>query len=168
MVCWHCERVMDGAAGKPSSEPGVPLQFSIETLLLLTTLVAVCLGVAVAVPPLGLPISVVALGGLVRTLIIGKHHGRLGVPFPLGEKVAEFIISCGVVIGAIGVGAITLLGTCCLGGTIAGSLEQVARGSSPGGITEALSVLLAMAFMLLALCAPLFTTGWFLWATRPR
>lgn len=182
--CWFCEQeplsadriarisspcqAAPAAAAKLPPGPGAPLQFSLETLLLLTTLVAVCLGATVAAPPLGLLVSFVALGGLVRTLVIGQQHHRLGVPFALGDKIAEYIVSCGVVIGAMGVGAITLLGTCCLGGAAASSLDQVARSGSPGSIVEALSTLFAMTYVLLALLSPLFTTAWFLWATRPR
>ncbi len=183
-ACWFCERTIfptdwgnptgtaahagSAVVGKPAPGPTPALQFSLGTLLLLTTLAAACLGVSVAVPPLGIPISIVVLGGLIRTLVIGMHHQRLGVPFPLEEKIAEFFVSCGVVIGAVGVGAITLLGTCCLGGALASGIERIALMSSQGSIVQALSALFAMSYMLLALCAPFVTTVWFLWATRPR
>lgn len=146
----------------------VPLQFSLETLLLVTTLVAVCLGLTMALPPLGLPISFVAFGGLVRTLVIGKQHQRFGVPFPLGEKITEFIISCGVVIGAIMVGMLTLFGGCCLFGLAAAGWEQIATAGVPQDIAGIFGALLSAAALALVVLAPVFTTTWFLWATRPR
>ena len=146
----------------------VPLQFSLSSLLLVTTLVAACLGLTMAVPPLGLPVSFIAAGALVRTLIIGKQHQRVGVPFPLAEKIVEFIVSCGVVIGAIMVGLLTLLGGCCLFGLAVTGLDQLRSSGAPQHIAGIFGMVLSAVAMLLIVLAPVFTTTWFLWATRPR
>jgi hypothetical protein len=145
-----------------------PLQFSLGTLLVVITLIAACLGLTMAVPPLGLPVSFIALGGLVRTLVIGKQHQRLGVPFPLGEKITEFIVSCGVVVGATMVGMLTLFGTCCLAGLAAAGWDQIQRGFAPQTFFDLVGFVLSIAALLVVVLAPVCTTTWFLWATRPR
>jgi hypothetical protein len=104
----------------------------------------------------------------VRTLIIGKQYQRSGVPFPLGEKITEFIISCGVVVGAIMVGLLTMFGGCCLFGLAASGWEQISAGSVPQDIAGAIGLVISATAMLLIVLAPVFTTTWFLWATRPR
>ncbi len=144
------------------------MQFSIGTLLLVTTLIAACLGITVAVPPLGIPISIIAAGGLIRTLVVGKHLQRLGLPFSLEEKLTEFVISCGVVLAALGVGLLAIAATGCLGGLAVMSLEQIRRAGGPSDWSEALSAALAVAYVGLAIGTPIGSVVWVLWATRPR
>jgi hypothetical protein len=182
--CWFCERqlgpgdrripirvhgeslteVIVGKLGRP--EPG--LQFSLETLLVVTTLIAACLGISVAVPLLGIPLSVIAAGGLIRTLVVGKQYQRLGLPFPLVEKGTEFVVSCGVVVAAIGVALFTLAATGCLGGAAAFSLEHIRRSGGPSDLDELFSAALAIAYIGLAVGAPIGSMVWVFWATRPR
>jgi hypothetical protein len=159
---------MPPALEKVDPPAQVPLQFSLATLLLVTTLVAACLGLTMAAPPLGLPVSFVAIGAMMRTLVIGKQHQRLGVPFPLDEKIVEYIVSCGVVIGAIMVGLLTLLGGCCLFGVAVTGMDQLRSSGVPQDIVGIFGMVLSAAAMLLIVLAPVFTTTWFLWATRPR
>jgi hypothetical protein len=183
--CWFCKRQFEPsdrrtpvrihsesvvyATAKPLGRLEGGLQFSLGTLLLLTTLIAACLGISVAVPPLGIPLSIIAAGGLVRTLVVGKQYQRLGLPFPLGEKLTEFIISCGVVVAALGVGLLTIAATGCLGGLAAMSLDQIRRAAGgPNDWSEAAAAALAMAYVGLAIGAPIGSVGWVLWATRPR
>jgi hypothetical protein len=144
------------------------LQFSIGTLLLVTTLIAACLGISVAVPPLGIPLSIIAAGGLLRTFVVGKRTQRIGLHFSLEEKVTEFVISCGVMIAALGVGLLAIAATGCMGGIAAVSLEQIRRAGGPSDWSEALSAALAVIYIGLAIGAPIGSVVWVLWATRPR
>jgi hypothetical protein len=182
--CWFCERPREAGDRRtpvtihgPSVVPAPPrpepprqglLQFSIGTLLLVTTLIAVCLGVSVAVPPLGIPLSIVAAGGLLRTCVVGKHMQRLGLHFSVEEKLIEFVISCGVMIAALGVGLLAIAATGCLGGMAAVSLEQIRRAGGPSDWSEALVAALAVVYVGLAIGAPIGSVVWVLWATRPR
>jgi hypothetical protein len=171
--CWFCEGDLSppdplllgrhaslaGAVALPRSDE--PLQFTLSTLLVVMTFIAACLGISVAVPPLGVPISAIALGGLVRTLAVARFYRRLGMPFGLDDKLAEFTVSCGIVIGAIGVLLITLLMTGFFGLLSAGALARF-------NIPTPVFVLLTWSYGIFVVVAPLFASGWFLWATRPR
>jgi len=173
--CWYCESdvsLLDPlalqlqvqaslVAAPPAPRPDEPLQFSLATLLVVMTFIAACLGISVAVPPLGIPISAIAVGGLVRTLAVGKHYRRLGLPFLLDDKIAEFTVSCGIVVGALGVLLITLLLTGFFGMI---SAAAIARFNVPYQIL----MLLTWSYGIIAVVAPLAVSGWFLWATRPR
>jgi len=139
-----------------------PLQFSIETLLLLTTLVAVCLGVTVAVPPLGLWLFAISGAALVRTLIVGKQHQAAAMPFPAAEKVSEFVISAGIMIVALVVWFLTLLAIGCTGGLAMAMLWDIAPPRSGQGILH------YSLFWLAVIVIPLAAAGWFVWITRPR
>src|SRR6187402_3410953 len=85
--CWLCQRplsakdVITAELIQPAAPPIVPewvaarstanpAQFSLETLMLVITLVAVCLGMIAATPGLGVLVSVVAAPALIRTLIV--------------------------------------------------------------------------------------------------
>lgn len=166
-VLIHGESVVHATAQSLGRQAG-GLQFSMGTLLLVMTLIAACLGISVAVPPLGIPLSIIVVGGLVRTLLIGKQYQRLGLPFPLEEKLTEFIISCGVVVAALGVGLLTIAATGCLGGFAALSLDQIVRAGGPRTWSQAAAAALAVAYVGLAIGAPIGSVGWVLWATRPR
>lgn len=172
--CWYCEgevslvdplalqlQVHESLAAPPAPRPDEPLQFSLATLLVVMTFIAVCLGISVAVPPLGIPISAIAVGGLVRTLAVGKHYRRIGLPFLLDDRIAEFTVSCGIVVGALGVLLITLLMTGFFGMISAAALARF-------NIPYQILLLLTWTYGIVAVVAPLAVSGWFLWATRPR
>lgn len=92
------ERMTEDRAIARLAEPrkaAGPLQFSLETLLLVTTLIAACLGLAVAVPALGTPLVVVMVLALVRTLIECRRMLRDGRPIHFGDKLSSFVASLG-------------------------------------------------------------------------
>ena len=70
-------------------------QFSLGTLLLLMTLVAVAIGLAVAIPPLGGWILVVGSLGLVRTIVECRRFLKDGRELLFVDKVSSFIGSLG-------------------------------------------------------------------------
>src|SRR5437870_10255314 len=84
--CWLCERKGSagiGAVVNPYASPrpigeNSPLQFSIASLLLVTTLVAVCLGVFLQSPGLGIFLSVMTLPAVIRTIIDVAQRKRGG------------------------------------------------------------------------------------------
>ncbi len=149
----------------PPVPPEAPLQFSIETLLLITTLIAVCLGVGVAALPLGFLAFFLAAGALIRTLLVAKHFQQQGKPFPIGEKIAAFIISCGVVITAVVLGCLVLVVLLFIGGFAVMLLTEAVdpRSNSASAIVS----IFGGFYFLLAMWAPILTIVWFFWATRP-
>ena len=151
---------------RPVPSPDAPLQFSLETLLLVTTLIAACLGITVAVPPLGLIASFLAAGGFVRTLFVAKQFQQQGLPFGIGEKITTFIISCGVVIGAIVLGLLTLLTLIWLGVVAVRLADELVDASS--NLPLVIFSILGGFYFLVVIWGPIWTTAWFLWATRPR
>lgn len=151
---------------RPISGPDAPLQFSLETLLLVTTLIAVCLGVTVAVPPLGLIASFLAAGGFIRTLFVAKRFQQQGLPFGIGEKVTAFIISFGVVMGAIVLGLVTLLTLIWLGVVAVAVADDLIDASS--NLPLVIFSILGGFYFLAVIWGPIWIVAWFLWTTRPR
>ena len=98
--CWLCLRKL---TAEPEMNPYVsppaqalavsPAQFSLSTLLLVMTLVAVCLGVTMAAPGLGVLLIVLALPALVRTVVSGLKQKQAGAPYTPSEKIAAYCVS---------------------------------------------------------------------------
>jgi len=138
-------------------------QFSITTLLLVTTLTAICLGLGVANPWVGIPLSVLAAAALVRTIWIGRVHLLQGLAFELPEKVGWFVISLGVILRAVFAAVVVFVAVAELGSMVARTLlEYGLPRTSAGQIGYRLLALSAL------FVAPLTAGIWFLWATRPR
>lgn len=156
--CSSDEAALDSAADRgamrvpPLAKSSSPNQFSIESLLLVTTLVGVCLGLCAAFPPVGLLVSCIALAALVRTIIAGRQYVRAGVPFPAREKFETFVVSLLIVLYALGFSVLVLLSLCFFASMAA----------------DLLSFVLAAITWVIVLVAPLTVGIWFLWATRPQ
>lgn len=142
------------------------LQFSIETVLLVTTLVATCLSLVLAEPSLGIFATAVSMTALVRTLVIGRQHQRVRMPFPASEKIAEFGISLFIVFGAIGVGLVTLVVIGMVGWICAAMLWCIGPPETP--VEQVGFFILGVIFWLSVLFGPLAAGIWFLWTTRPQ
>ena len=103
---------------------------------------------------------------LVRTLVIGRQHQRVGMPFPAIEKLAEFGISMFIVFGAIGVGLVALVVIGMVGWIFAAILWGF--GIPETRAEQIAFFILGVAFWLSVLLGPLAAGIWFLWTTRPR
>jgi hypothetical protein len=123
--------------------------------MLVITLVAVCLGVTMAAPGLGVLLMVLAAPALVRTMVVGFKQKQVGARLTTAEKVASFCVSLAVMV-MIGVAAVAAFeiacwGSCALVAAIAGEGESALwTGLIAGGI------------------AGVGAIGWLLWITRPR
>ncbi len=94
-------------AGRPTGEnpwaaPSLPVHpnastFTLGSLMLVIALIAVCLGVTVEVPGLGILLIVLAAPALVRTLLNVSHSKAEGVTLTLPQKAALFLGSLGIV-----------------------------------------------------------------------
>jgi hypothetical protein len=125
--CWLCGRelvvkaeVVEDFSESPfaaswSPRVGVqpkPFQFSIESLLLVITLTAVCLGAFVATPGLGVLALVVAAPALLRTVYEGHQARRRGQSLTLTEKLLSFAASAGIALAALSAAAGAFFAAC--------------------------------------------------------
>lgn len=101
--CWLCAEPVGLGPGAPSAPtalvPPVPLQrtFTLSSLFLVMTLIAVCLGVAVQVPGLGIPLAILCTPALIRTMLIRSRRRAKGRSMTAGDKVLAFLGSLAVV-----------------------------------------------------------------------
>ncbi|MDX1944853.1 MAG: hypothetical protein SFU86_05550 [Pirellulaceae bacterium] len=141
----------------------MPFQFSIETLLLVTTLVAVCLGASVAVPGLGIPVSILALPALVRTLVASHQQRAVGHKLTLGEKALTFLVSTGLMVAVFAAGGAAFFATCTVLLMGAVAVSQASPNAFSGGSEWPLYVLIVLSSL-----AGLGMGAWIFWITRPR
>jgi hypothetical protein len=66
------------------------LQFSLGTLLLVTTLIASCLGLIVALPPIGTPLTIVAVLALLRSIAECRRMLQDGLPIFVDDKLWSY------------------------------------------------------------------------------
>jgi hypothetical protein len=160
--CWLCRREVSGPEVNPYASPPAaalaaasPAQFSLVTLLLVITLVAVCLGVTMAAPGLGVLLMVLAAPALVRTMVAGVRQKQVGARMTTAEKMAAFCVSLLVMV-MIGVAAVAAFeiacwGSCALAASVWGEGEPaLMTGLVAGGVAGVAAI------------------GWLLWLTRPR
>jgi hypothetical protein len=174
-ACWLCKRPLAVAAelvGLPvpavvpdwvqRQRQANPAQFSLESLMLVITLIAVCLGMIAAVPGLGVLVSIVAAPALIRTLIAGYYEKAAGGKLTLGEKVMAFVASTGVTLAVLATGA-SAFATACFGTCL------VFIGLESGNLLRGRSEETVMfAFLGISALVGLATAGWMFWILRPK
>jgi hypothetical protein len=173
-ICWLCHApvVLDAEIVEPAGGPPLvpewerkrrtnPAQFSLESLMLVITLISVCLGMLVAVPGLGVLVCIVAVPALIRTLIAGRQQKAATGPLGLQEKVLAFLASTGIVMGVLLAG-VSAFAVACVGTCFAALGVSAASG---GRAPEDWILPLALGT---AIVASLAVVGWLFWLTRPR
>lgn len=130
-ACWLCFAPLHQAhfAALPAipADPKLtanPGQFSIATILLVTTLIAVCLGVFRYSPGLGIVLIIFAAPALVRTVYVGRREKRHGQRMTIGGKVGHFFLSLAIMYAVWTAAAMAFFITC------AGSLGVAALANS--------------------------------------
>jgi hypothetical protein len=175
-TCWLCQRPLAVVAEivEPTPPPIIPaweqarrkanpLQFSLESLMLVITLVAVCLGMIVAIPGLGVLVSIVAAPALIRTLVAGFQQRSAGTQMTLGEKALTFVASTGVTLAVLAAGGTAFASACFASCLVA---LGVSNAASPGGrINEDFWIYVVLGFSSLV---GLATTVWLFWVMRPQ
>lgn len=98
--CWLCYAQLDSpppAVPAPVIDERLaaahPSQFSIETILLVTTLVAVLLGLFRYSPGLAALLIAFSVPALVRTIFVGRREKRRGQRVSAGGKIGQFFLS---------------------------------------------------------------------------
>ena len=176
--CWLCHAELPPAgrepfsAGDPAAERGrwpkttldpfaTGQQFSIATVLMITTLIAVCLGVLRLSPGFGIAVIVFAVPALIRTVVVGVQTKSAGKRLSIGDKLTAFVASLGLMILVAIAGVIAFQiacwGTC---GLITATVSS-SMGSSGGDA-------LLWTCVGIGTAAALAVGTWILWATRPR
>jgi hypothetical protein len=130
--CWLCgadlppiEPGAASAAPASGSSPAGRISFSISTLLLATTLVAVTAALITEVPGLGIPVCILLAPVLVRTVMVVRRREAAGKRVSMGEKVALIVTSfmvINVILAVVGVAAIGSFCAVCIG--TAGALND--------------------------------------------
>lgn len=165
-TCWLCRRslvVEAEVVGSPARPRANPAQFSLETLMLVITLIAVCLGMIMALPGVGILVAIVAAPALVRTLVAGYQDRAAGTPMTLSEKLLTFAASTGVALAVLAAGS-TAFAAACFGSCMVamGFLE------GPGRLTGASEELVVYSLIGFSVLVGLGTAGWLFWILRPR
>jgi hypothetical protein len=163
--CWLCYAPLDAP---PKAIPATvideriaaanPSQFSIETLLLVTTLVAVLLGLYQYSPGLAVMLIVFSVPALVRTIVVGRREKSRGQRVGAGGKIGHFFLSL-VIMYAVWVAAstaffIAAIGTCFAAIAASNASEQLAMGVGIGGLIVSALCGLVVAVLLLRVTWP--------------
>lgn len=125
--CWLCGRelvvtaeVVEDFAESPfaaswsprADAKPIPFQFSLESLLMVITLAAVCLGAFVTTPGLGVLALIVAAPALLRTVYEGHQARQRGKSLTLAEKMMSFAASAGIALAALSAAAGAFFAAC--------------------------------------------------------
>lgn len=164
--CWLCLAPYDGtppprAAIAPDSRLAAanPSQFSIATILLVTTLAAVCLGVFRLAPGLGIVLMIFAVPALVRTVFVGRGEHRHGRRLSTGRKIGHFFLSLAIMYAvwtaASMAFAVAFMGTCLAALAVSNASSSSGEAILIGGLILGSVVGLAVASVIL-------------WATWPK
>ncbi|HUE74377.1 MAG TPA: hypothetical protein VMP01_26075 [Pirellulaceae bacterium] len=158
--CWLCYAPLDEP---PPALPAVvidervaaanPSQFSIETILLVTTLAAVLLGLFRYSPGLAVMLIIFSVPALVRTVFVGRREKRRGQRVTAGGKIGHFLLSL-VIMYAVWVAAstaffIAAIGTCFAAIAASSASEEMAVGVGIAGLIVSAVVGLFVAGLLL-------------------
>lgn len=142
--CWLCRRdivLAEVAEASPRIMPppaavGTPLQFSLETLLLIVTLSAVCLGALVAAPGLGVLLLVIAVPALVRTCVSGIRSKQQGEKLTATDKIMAFLASAAIAWAALAAAGMAFFSACTASLFAGAAIGQVAGNTLDSSLTE--------------------------------
>jgi hypothetical protein len=133
-TCWlcHCPLTDDNSTDAAVATTMTPLphtapatavgrggQFSLATLMLTVTLIAVLMGLSVRLPGLAIVLAILATPALIKTSLIGRRHKAAGEPLTPGGKALTFITAL-CLSTAIGVAAGGAFFLACLGVFVVG------------------------------------------------
>ncbi|HUE74373.1 MAG TPA: hypothetical protein VMP01_26055 [Pirellulaceae bacterium] len=135
-----------------------PQQFSIATLLLVTTLIAVCLALFRIEPGLGALSLLFIVPAFLRTLSLAGREKTYGNRLSAREKVAVFLGSLGVTVIVL----LTLGVTLMVGNALSFALAHLLVYLHP-----AVAAFVGLAAMLSSIVLALFAAGWMIRRTYP-
>ncbi len=132
--CWLCGAEVAAGQRTASSTVHAPQQFGLSSLMLIMTLICVCLGLVSIAPGLIVPLAVLVVPALARTISASKRFSRGGKQMTIDDKFAAFFTSLGIVFLIIIAGQIAFAAACLAGwGVFA---------AAPGGQQDAAIVII--------------------------
>jgi hypothetical protein len=136
--CWLCGALVTADAGDsvanvsaalpPTTAPRPATSFSLATLMLFVTLVAIVCGVFYLAPGLGAIMGLVLLPVMTHTVISVRRVESLGATLGTQDQIAMFFGSLSLVVAA-GVAAAIAFGVTCAGGFFAGAAAGESLGA---------------------------------------
>jgi hypothetical protein len=159
-LCFRPTSTTDAAA--PALPPPLPHDrggqtFGLSTLFLFITLVAVCLGVGMAVPGLGILLALLSVPAFVRASISSARQRAFGRRLGVEDKIVEFLGSLGLVLLILVAGFAAFSAAC--------FISCVAAESGPGRIPGDAAMLLYIAVPVIL---GVTVVGWLFYKTWPR
>jgi len=134
--CWLCYAHISSTAigeerpsGQSRSAPPQlePRGFSLASLMMFITLVAVIFGLSTIAPGIGIPLGVLLLVAWGRTFSISRQQTKAGTPFSTSEKIAAFFSSVNFIISLLMLVTLALFigfGSICYGLFAASQFEK--------------------------------------------
>jgi hypothetical protein len=92
-------------------------QFSLASLFLVMTLVAVCLGVIMIAPGLGILFAFITTPAFIRTMVAASRGRQIGAPLSPLEKTGIFLISW-FIMCAVGIASVVAFMAVCVAGAL--------------------------------------------------
>lgn len=129
-VCMHCGAELSGRADcwlchsksddpqlhlDSSSARPAPIQFGLDSILLLMTFVAVICGVFAVAPGAAVIIAVLSLPALVRTAVLARRDRVAGQPMGWGTKALTFLATTSFVVVLLAAMGAAFYATCWVG-----------------------------------------------------
>ena len=130
-------------------------QFSLATLMLIMTLVAVCLGVGMLAPGLGIFLALIVTPALIRTVISGADTKSAGYRFTMVDKIETFVVSLFVAVGVATAACVASM-TACTATALLGAAVNRSNSNEPWALGLGVGAIVGIGAM-----------GWLFWFTRP-
>jgi hypothetical protein len=145
-------------------------QFSIASLLLLTTVVAISLGLFRLSPPLGVISAILGIPALVRTALLAMRETQHGGWLTAREKMVVFLHSIAIAVATVWVTGFVFFLACFVAFAVAGVLQPlgdaIVIGVAVTGSILAMCIAVVTAWRVITMCWP--SHDLFLDALRPR
>ncbi len=110
-----------------------PFQFSLSTLMLAMTLIALLTGLCVSFPGVGVPLTVLAIPAWVRTSLALQIEPPINGSAPsFGNRLDKFIVSIAAMVFVAIAVVIGFFGTCSVSGLVGAVLFSATNGSEVG------------------------------------
>jgi hypothetical protein len=164
LQCWLCrvkhdeqssQSVNPYASPQPIEPARVKYQFSLATLFLIMTLVAVAMGALIVMPGLGTLLIVFAVPALVRTVVVGRRRLEGGESPTVGTKILDFFVSVAIIWTVIIAAQIAFVVACTATGLPAAALFGLEEGAIYIGLGAGLAAAAVVA-------------TWMFYLTRPK
>jgi hypothetical protein len=130
-----------GAGGSAAAPP-----YGLSSVVLVVTLLAILCSIIGMNPGLGIPISVLAVPALLRTVFVVLRREESGEPMSAGGKMASFLLSMVIVamvaVAAVVAAAVAFLATCIAAGAGAGRIGHPQLPFIIGGVAAVVAAIL--------------------------